>query len=88
MSSFAKVLEPSCTVFLGASFINFSIFQNLEPSFQIFRFQYKKKGEQIDDYLDMPKRQETSTDPKTIFLILESENLETRFQILEILKNL
>ena len=36
MSSFAKVLEPSCTVFLGASFIyflNFSKFGSWFPDF-------------------------------------------------------
>ena len=44
MSSFAKVLEPFCTVLLGASFIDFSIFQNLGPSFQIFQITVSKKG--------------------------------------------
>ena len=30
-------------------------------------------GKQIDDFLDMPKRQKTSTGPKTHFLGLKSE---------------
>ena len=32
-----------------------------------------KNGKQIDDFLDIPKRQKSSTGPKTLFLILESE---------------
>ena len=42
VSSFAKVLEPFCIVFLGASFSYFQNFENLEPGFQIFRFQTPK----------------------------------------------
>ena len=38
VSSFGEVYDPFCTVFLGASFIYFQKFQNLEPYFQIFRF--------------------------------------------------
>ena len=37
MSSFGEVYDPICTVCLGASFIYFSNFQNLEPYFLIFQ---------------------------------------------------
>ena len=36
VSSFAKVLEPFCIVFLWASFSYFQNFRNLESGFQIF----------------------------------------------------
>ena len=42
MSSFGEAYDPICTVFLGASFIDFSIFQNLESGFQIFHIPIPK----------------------------------------------
>ena len=42
-----------------------------------------KNGKQIDDFLDMPKRQKTSTGPKTLFLVLEYEKSGNQIPNLE-----
>ena len=44
MSSFGEVYDPFCTVFLGASFIYFPKFRNLEPDFQISQIPDPRKS--------------------------------------------
>ena len=44
MSSFGEVYDPFCTVCLGASFVYFSNFPNLESDFPIFQIPDPRKS--------------------------------------------